>query len=115
MVRILEVAELFREKIYNAEFAGKERGRFVIERDQLKHLLGSPRLHDRVLTELTDACLDLGLVLIDMDDVFGIAEAVYVEKWRKLPERLLKEYVNELEQLENDEDEDDSEALDGIE
>jgi hypothetical protein len=106
--RIPVVAELLAREIYNAEFAGKERGRFIVDRQQLKGLLGVPRLRDTALSALTDECLDWGLVLIDMDDKIGFAEASYVEKWRKLPDRLLTEYVSELDADEDDEEDEEA-------
>lgn len=105
--RITAVAKLLAKEIYEAEFAGKERGRFIVDRFQLKGLLGVPRLHDTTLARLSNACLMEGLVLIDLDDRIGFAEATYVEKWRKLPDRLFTEYVNELDIDEDTDDEDD--------
>jgi hypothetical protein len=110
--RIEAVAQLLAKEIYNAEFAGKERGRFIVDRQQLKGLLGTPRLRDTALSALTDECLDWGLVLIDMDDKIGFAEAAYVEKWRKLPDRLFAEYVSELDADEDDDDEEDEDGKD---
>lgn len=104
--RIAAVARLLAKEIYEAEFAGKERGRFIVDRHQLKGLLGEPRLHDVTLARLSNACLKRGLVLIDLDDKIGFAEAAYVEKWRKLPDRLFSEYVNELAADDEDEDDD---------
>ena len=110
--RIEDVARLLYYQAYECEFGGKSRGKFVIDRDQLKQLLKLKRLHPPTLTRFADECLEWGLVLIDMDDKIGFAEVRYVENWRKLPSRLLEEYVSELsgeddEDTDNDEDEDD--------
>lgn len=94
--RILSVA-LALDEIYQNEFGGKDRGRFLVDREHLKQLLGVSRLHREVIQALSDACLDLGMVMIDMDDRYGFAERRFVEKWRKLPTRLVEERVNELD------------------
>ena len=95
--RISEVAKIFREKAYESEFGGKDRGRFQITRTNVKKMLGVSRLHDRTVEKLIDACLAEGLVLMDMDDNFAIGEAQYISKWRKIPARLIEEYTHELE------------------
>jgi len=110
--RIKAVAEKLYVEIYEEEFGGKDRGRFIIDREQLKRLLGVKRLHDSTLLKLTDACLEEKLVLIDMDDKIGFAEATYVEKWRKLPERLAKDHSLELDAEFDDDDDDDEEFED---
>lgn len=94
--RILSAA-LALDEIYQNEFGGKDRGRFLVDREHLKQLLGVPRLHPEAIQALSDACLDLGMVMIDMDDRYGFAERRFVEKWRKLPTRLVEERVNELD------------------
>jgi len=106
--KIEEVAELLYIQVYEAEFGGKTRGRFIVDRGHLKDLLGVKRLHNSTLLRLTDACLEEGLVLIDMDDRIGFAESRYVEKWRKVPDRLVTQYVSEL----NDDDDDDDDDAD---
>lgn len=112
--RIEEVARLLYLEVYESEFGGKGRGKFVIDRDQLKRLLNLKRLHPPTLVRFADECLELGLVLIDMDDRIGFAEVRYVENWRKLPTRLLDGYVSEMYSGEGarleDEDEDDDDA-----
>jgi hypothetical protein len=102
---------------YESEFGGKSRGKFVIDRDQLKQLLNLKRLHPPTLMRFADECLEWGLVLIDMDDKIGFAEVRYVENWRKLPSRLLEEYASELsghgsDDLEDEEEEDDDDDAD---
>ncbi len=107
--RIEDVARLLYIMVYEAEFGGKSRGKFLVDREQLKALLDVKRLHPPTLMRLADECLERGLVLIDMDDKIGFAELNYIENWRKLPTRLLNEYVSEMysEDAEDDEDSDD--------
>ena len=110
--RIEEVARLLYIQAYEAEFGGKSRGKFLVDREQLKALLNVKRLHPPTLMRLADECLERGLVLIDMDDKIGFAEVDYVENWRKLPTRLLNEYVSEMysEDAEDDEESEDEKA-----
>ena len=108
--RIQSTARLLYIQAYEAEFSGKNRGRFQIAREDIKQLLGISRLHPSTLQKLIDACLELGMVVIDMDDNFAFAETEYVSKWRKLPTRLVKEYANQLDdddKPDSDDDDDD--------
>ena len=106
--RIEDVARLLYIQVYEAEFGGKSRGKFLVDREQLKALIDVKRLHPPTLMRLADECLERGLVLIDMDDKIGFAEVNYVENWRKLPTRLLNEYVSEM-YSEDEEDDEESE------
>lgn len=107
--KIEDVAHLLYIQVYEAEFGGKSRGKFLVDREQLKALLDVKRLHPPTLMKLADECLERGLVLIDMDDKIGFAEVDYVENWRKLPTRLLNEYVSDMhsEDAEDDEESED--------
>lgn len=105
--RVEAVAYTLWFNAYEAEFGGKDRGRFLVSRNDLKGMLGVFRLHGTTISKLTDACGELGLVVIDMDDTFAFVEKNFVSKWRKLPSRLASEYANELEP---DEDEVDAES-----
>lgn len=110
--RIEDVARLLYFQAYEAEFGGKSRGKFLVDREQVKALLNVKRLHPPTLMRLADECLERGLVLIDLDDKIGFAEVGYVENWRKLPTRLLNEYVSEM-YSEDGEDDEESEDNDG--
>jgi hypothetical protein len=100
---IHDVALTLSRDAYDANYGGKDRSRFLVNRNDLKKILGVSRLHPTKIMELTDACLGRGLILIDMDDAFAFVKLKYVEKWRKLPDRLVNEYVNELSMDEIDE------------
>jgi hypothetical protein len=114
IVNVTDVASVLYADAYEASYGGKERGRFLVSRDDLKKLLGVTRLHHLKIQELTDACLALGLVVIDMDDVFAFAELQFVNKWRKLPSRLVSEYADELtiDGIEDDDSSDSNEEND---
>lgn len=99
-----DVAGTLYTDAYEASYGGKDRGRFLVSRDDLKKLLGVSRLHPGKIQELADACLALGLVLIDMDHVFAFAELQFIDKWRKLPSRLVSEYADDLSIDEIEED-----------
>ena len=104
--RIKEVAEIL-SRAYEAEFGGKRRGRFQIYRQDLKKLLGVQRLHDSTVQRLIEACFEKGLVVIDLDDTFAVAELDLIRRWRKLPDRLVEEYVDSLDDDLDDDDDDD--------
>ena len=101
--RLERVADALYFTFYEATFGGKDRGRFLVSRDDLRTLLGVKRLHASTVEKLIDACLELGLVVIDMESSFGFAEAKFVEKWRKVPTRLIDEQANQLSKDEDDE------------
>lgn len=101
--RVEKVAEVLYVNLYEASFGGKTRGRFLVSREDLKKLLGVKRLHPSTLEKLIDACLELGLVVIDMESSFGFAESNFVEKWRKAPTRLVDDEISQLAKEEDDE------------
>jgi hypothetical protein len=106
--RIEAVAKLLYYEAYEADFGGKTRGKFLVDREQLKQLLDLKRLHPPTLMKFADECLEWGIVLTDMDEKIGFAEVRYVENWRKLPSRLIEEYVSSM-YSENGESSDDEE------
>ena len=101
--RVEKVAEVLYFNLYEATFGGKVRGRFLVSRDDLKKLLGVKRLHPSTVEKLIDACLELGLVVIDMESSFGFAETTFVDKWRKAPTRLIDDENSQLSKEEDDE------------
>jgi len=91
--KIQEVAECLNRNIYEEGFGGKDRGRFLIDRKQVRDLLGTSKLHDSTLTKLYAACLDEGIIMIDLDEVFAFIEAKMVRKYRKAPVRITNKYL----------------------
>ena len=111
--RIENVAQTFYFEIYESEFCGKNRGRFLVSREDVKKLLNVQRLHQSTIEKLVDSCLELGLVVIDMDGSFAFAETKFVQKWRKVPARLVDEHANRLaQQDESDNDDGDTNIFD---
>ncbi len=113
--RIDDVAQCLWAEIYEDEFGGKPRGKFHLSRDDLKKLLGVQRLHSSTLRQLTDACLDLGLVVIDLDSYFAMVELRFIEKWRQVPKRIIKEQAQELDAYGDDDGEEELEDLEDAE
>ncbi|MBK1718257.1 hypothetical protein CKO27_11490 [Thiocystis violacea] len=69
-------------------------------------------MHAITIQKLADACLRLGLVMIDLDTYFAFAETQFVENWRKLPERICQNYLENLEEdadVDADDDDDNDE------
>jgi len=113
--RIKEVARRLWIDVYEDEFRGKLRGKFIITRDQLKEALGVSRLHKVTIIKLQDYALEKGLVIIDLDDVFPCIELKVVRKYRKVTSSVFEEHLShfdiEPEEKEDEEidDEDDDE------
>lgn len=112
--RLDKVAHLLWAEVYEEKFRGKDRGRFVLTREQLKAALGVERLHATTIAALQDAALRLGLVIIDLDDVFPCIENKVVRKYRRPPnelfERLLKTtFPNDVQDDDNSDEGDDEE------
>lgn len=95
--RVQAVAATLYLQAYEAEYGGKTRGKFQISREDVMQLIGVPRLHPEHVQKLTDACLATNLAVVDMDATFVFLETNFVSKFRKLPSRLVLEYVDELE------------------
>lgn len=91
--RIDEVARIMNVEIYEENFGGKARGRFLIDRKQMRDLLGTSKLHDSTIAKLYLACLDQDIVMIDLDEVFAFIEAKLVRKYRKAPVRVTDQFV----------------------
>lgn len=81
--KIEEVAGILWAGIYEAEFRGKGRGRYCLTREQLKQALGVDRLHATTIGRLQDAALAVGLVIVDLDDLFPCVEVDVVRRYRR--------------------------------
>ncbi len=106
-VRLAAAARMLRRHIYEAEFRGKDRGRFLLTRAQMKKVLNVERLHASTIRALQDAALEEGLVIIDLDDVFPCIETRSARRYRRPPTALLNRYLAETfpEDAADDEDE----------
>ncbi|WP_133123434.1 hypothetical protein, partial [Methylobacterium frigidaeris] len=93
--RLRLAAHMLWEGIYEAEFRGKERGRFLLTRAQLKKVLNVERLHGTTIQSFQDAALELGLIIIDLDDVFPCIETRMARRYRRPPTALLNRHLAE--------------------
>jgi hypothetical protein len=82
---LASVAEKLWRDVYEEPFRGKERGRFCLTREQLKSALGVDRLHASTVQRLQDEALAIGLVIIDLDDLFPCVEVKVLRKYRRPP------------------------------
>jgi len=92
--RISDVARILYYDIYEASFRGKKRGRFCLTRGQLREALGVRRLHASTIAKLQDAALDLGLVVIDLDDLFPCIETSVLRRLRRPPASTFEEFFS---------------------
>lgn len=87
-----EVVALLAE-LYEQEFGGKERGRFKIARSSLRRLMGNKRLRDSAISEIADAALDAGYILIDLGDYFAVVEEAVMLNYRPVPKSVLAQVL----------------------
>lgn len=106
----MRVAGSLYSDLYEAPFRGKSRGRFAITRAQVKQALGVEKLHASTVERLQDEALNLGLAIIDLDDVFACAEVGVLRKYRRPPRALFDKFFEpdaEPETRERDTEDDD--------
>jgi hypothetical protein len=105
--KIREVAAKLWADVYEDEFRGKDRGRFCLSREQMKAALCTDRLHASTIERLQDQALSLGLIIIDLDDLFPCLEAKIVRKYRRPPTDVFLKHFPEPEDdkaIENDDE-----------
>lgn len=112
--RLGKVAHMLWAEVYEMKFRGKDRGRFVLTREQVKAALGVERLHASTIQALQDAALSRGLVIVDLDDVFPCIETGVIRQYRRPPTdiftRILREtFPEDLEEDVSDENLDEEE------
>jgi hypothetical protein len=90
--KLEHVARVLWEGVYEADFRGKERGRFAITRTQLKQALGVEKLRAATIERLQDRALERGLIIIDLDDIFPCIETRVVRAYRKPPRQIYDEF-----------------------
>lgn len=73
-------------RLYDAEFGGKERGRFRIATKLVRQIAGKRRLYEDDICLLGRAMLERGYVLIDMDTFFVILSANTFLNYRRVNE-----------------------------
>lgn len=95
--KIHQVAQALWAGLYEAEFRGKDRGRFCLTREQLRIALNTDRLHASTVQRLQDEALAIGLVIIDLDDVFPCVEARVVRRYRRPPREIFEQHFTPVE------------------
>ena len=96
-----KMAEII-DEIYEEKFGGKRRGRFQISRSQFRKLGGRKQLRDAFIEEVADECLELGYILIVIEDIIAVIEENVVLNYRNVPKSIINSYIEE------DDDEDES-------
>jgi hypothetical protein len=113
--KIRDVTKKLWREVYEHPFRGKKRGRFAITRDQMRLALGVKKLHGSTIQRVQDEALDLGLIIVDLDDLFPCIEIKVVRKYRR-PSKAVFEEIFEISIDEDDDeatnDEEESVALD---
>lgn len=102
--------------LYDENFANDSVEPFRISWPQLRSLAAVPRLDDSYLKEVNIALSESGPCLIPFDDFFLIARPQDVAHFRKVPGRVLEQYLPDAEEHGGDEhegkDADESEDID---
>lgn len=87
-LQVEEVAEKL-QAIYETEFGGKPRGRYIISRQQLRELSRRARLEIEIINGITREAYELNLVVTDLGDDFSVVEADVMRSYRKVPSRVI--------------------------
>lgn len=106
--KIREVAGKLWRDMYEESFRGKDRGRFCLTREQLKSALCTNRLHSTTIGRLQDEALALGLMIVDLDDLFPCVEVKIIRKYRRPPSDVFRKHFplpDDDDVSESDEDE----------
>jgi hypothetical protein len=77
------------KKIYEAEFGGKDRGRYKLSRQALRELSERGRLEDSTLNSIVAEAYELGFVVTDLGDDFSVVEVDVMRSYRKVPARVI--------------------------
>lgn len=91
--RTLKVIAVLKE-IYEAEFGGKDQGRFKIARDHMLSLMGVSRLYDSDSQHLVDEAFKQGVVLINADSYFHVILLPEITNWRPAPKRVVSDSMD---------------------
>jgi hypothetical protein len=105
--KIREVARKLWVDLYEEPFRGKERGRFCLTREQLRVALDTMRLHASTIEKLQDEALTLGLIIVDLDDLFPCVEVGIMRKYRRPPADVFKRVFQEPDEDQESEGDDD--------
>ncbi|MGA3036649.1 MAG: hypothetical protein ABSE64_04110 [Vulcanimicrobiaceae bacterium] len=89
--RLEHVADQLWSVLYERPFRGKKRGRYAINRLQMKQALGVAKLHNSTIQRLQDVALRKGLIIVDLDDPFACIETKVVKKYRRPPKAIFND------------------------
>ncbi len=81
-------------KLYNAEFSGKEKGRFRLDRKTLANLGGKQNIEQPSVDQITLWLSEKhDLLLIDLHDEFAILKCGLLRRYRKATNRAIEEIL----------------------
>jgi len=91
-----EVVSILRD-IYNSDFAGKERQRFLILWADLRALYGFGRLTMSRFGLLAEAAMRRRFYLLDLGEgesghLVAVVRTRTVDRWRRVPKRIIDQY-----------------------
>lgn len=75
--------------LYGEAFGGKSSGRYRIPVKLVREIAGRRRLYERDVRDLTQALLERGFVLIDMDGFYVVMSANAFVNYRRVSEHCL--------------------------
>ena len=111
-----EVVEIFLE-IYEDEFGGKEGQRFTLSWRDLRSIYGYKKLFDSRIRSLAEAAGQADLYVFDLgaglatgkggDHMLAVIKTKTVDKWRRLPEKILCPHVLAIDEDEENAEEED--------
>lgn len=102
---VIETANILSD-IYHETFKNDYSEKFCITWPQLRSIMGVPRLKIDLVTEINNTLAEPGFVLIPFDDYLLVAAQTDFIDVRKVPDRIVEQYVADGEDEPEDEDED---------
>jgi hypothetical protein len=95
-------------KIYEEDFGGKKRGRYLLSRSQFRKLAKRKRLSDSFFNEVAEEALESGFILIPLGDSIAVIEEGVVSSYRPVTKKILDSFAIEKD-ADNDDKDDDKE------
>lgn len=98
--------------IYKDKFAGKQGQRFLISSNEIRSLYGFGKLFESRMGKLSEAAFESGLYLFDLGEgergrLIAVVKSGTANRWRRVPKKIIEQYVEPLSNSENDEIEED--------
>ena len=90
--RLREVARKFAEELYETAFRGKDRGRYCLTRAQVKAALNVEKLHATTIEKLQEHLLEMGVAMVDLDDLFPVVSVSTLRNYRRPPTELFQRF-----------------------